>query len=144
MGDAAPNAFVLPRPNEVDQAHWDGLKRHELLIQRCTACSTFVWYPAEVCPSCHDLTLAWTPVEPAGTVYSFTVQHQRTGSRFDTEIPYIAAVVELREATGVLMGARLIDLDPDGVRIGLPVVGEWLDVNDDITLLRFRPKDNAR
>jgi len=143
MSDPAPNAFVLPRPTEVDQPHWDGLKRHELLVQRCTGCSVFVWYPAEVCPSCHELTLEWTPVEPAGSVYSFTVQHQRTGSRFDGEIPYVSAVVELRDAPGVTMGALLTGADPDSVSIGLAVSGEFVDATPEITLLRFRPAEGA-
>ena len=144
MTDAAPFAGVLPRPTEVDQPHWDGLKRHELLVQRCTGCSTFVWYPAEVCPSCHELALEWTPVEPAGTVYSFTVQYQRTGSRFDGDIPFVSAVVELRDAPGVTMGALLTGVDSDALRIGIAVVGEWVDANDEITVLRFRPEDNTQ
>ena len=142
MSDA-PFAGVLPRPTEVDQPHWDGLKRHELLVQRCTGCSTFVWYPAEVCPACHELALEWTPIEPAGTVYSFTVQHQRTGSRFDADSPYVSALVELRDAPWVTMGALLIGVDPDSVAIGMPVTGEFLEATPDITVLRFRPAEGV-
>lgn len=144
MGDRvmsdAPYAGVMPRPTEVDQPHWDGLRRRELLVQRCSACSTHVWYPAEVCPACHTFTLQWTPVEAAGEVYSFTVQHQRSGSRFDSDIPYVCALVQLRDAPEVTMGTLLVDADPDAVRIGLPVVGDFLDATSEITLLRFRPE----
>ena len=139
----APNAFVLPRPTEVDLPHWDGLKRHELLLQRCTGCATFVWYPAEICPTCHELTLEWTPVEAAGSVYSFTAQYQRTGSRFDGEIPYVSAVVELRDAPGVTMGARLTGVDPESVTIGMSVIGEFVDATPEVTVLRFRPAQGA-
>ncbi|HVW35141.1 MAG TPA: OB-fold domain-containing protein [Acidimicrobiia bacterium] len=139
MSDRSSNG-VLPRPTELDQPHWDGLKRHELLVQRCATCGGYVWYPSEVCPGCRDTTLEWTAVEPAGTVYSFTVQHQRTGSRFDGELPYVSAVVQLRDAPEITMGARLIDVEPDAVRIGLPVTGDFLDTPE-VTVLRFRPTE---
>lgn len=131
---------TLPHPNDIDRAHWEGLHRHELLVPRCSSCSTFVWYPAEICPRCHTGSLEWTPIEAAGEVYSFTVQHQRTGSRFDEDIPYVSAVVQLRDAPEVTLGALLVGVDPDAVRIGLAVVGDWLDATHDITLLRFRPE----
>jgi uncharacterized OB-fold protein len=143
MGDAPAYSKVLPRPTEIDQPHWDGLRRHELLVPRCSTCSGYVWYPAEVCPACRTSTLEWAPVAAAGEVYSFTVQHQRTGSRFDEDIPYVSAVVQLRDAPEVLMGALLVGIDPEAARIGLPVVGDWLDATPDITLLRFRPEESV-
>jgi hypothetical protein len=40
------------------------------------------------------------------------------------------------------MGTLLVDVDPDTVRIGMPVVGDFFDATSDVTLLRFRPEGN--
>jgi uncharacterized OB-fold protein len=84
--------------------------------------------------------MQWTPVAPTGEIYSFTTQYQRTGSKFDEDIPYTSVIVQLAEASEVTMGGLLVEADPDQVRVGLPVVGVFVDPTPEITLLQFRPQ----
>jgi hypothetical protein len=50
--------------------------------------------------------------------------------------PYAIAIVELEE--GPRMTARLVDCDPDAVKVGMPVVARYEDV-EGATLVAFRP-----
>jgi uncharacterized OB-fold protein len=129
----------LPRPTGIDHAYWDGLKAHELRVQRCDECGVLQWYPREMCSACSSFALSWTTVDPRGTVYSYTTQHHPTGSKFDGEIPYTVAVVQLEEAPEINLVGRLVGVPPDQVAVGMPVTAEYVDATEDFTLLLFHP-----
>jgi uncharacterized OB-fold protein len=42
------------------------------------------------------------------------------------------------------MPARLVDVDPATVEVGMPVEVVFDDVDDDLTLYRFRPQEQPR
>jgi uncharacterized OB-fold protein len=129
----------LPRPTPTDQAYWDGLKRHEVLVQRCDACGSLQWYPRQLCSACTSFALSWTPVEPKGTIYSFTTQHHKTGSKFDHELPYSVAVVALDVSPEIKLVGRIDNVDVEDVRIGMDVRGVFVDATEDVTFLHFEP-----
>ncbi|WP_223838123.1 bifunctional MaoC family dehydratase N-terminal/OB-fold nucleic acid binding domain-containing protein [Streptomyces venezuelae] len=128
-----------PRPviNRDNQGFWDGVRRHRLLIQRCTACTTlrFPWLPG--CNHCASPD--WDTVEAsgAGTVFSYVVMHHPPFPAFDP--PYAVALVELAE--GVRIISNITGVPYDTVRIGMPVQLEFLRVDDDFELPVFRASE---
>jgi uncharacterized OB-fold protein len=92
-----------------------------------------------MCSTCGSFDLTWESVNPAGKVYSFVVQHQRTGGRFDADLPFAAAVVTLTDEPHIRLFGRLVDVAVSRVHIEMPVIGHYLDVTDEVTLLVFRP-----
>jgi uncharacterized OB-fold protein len=130
----------LPRPTPVDQPYWDGLKAHRTLVQQCGDCGTRQWYPREMCSTCTSFALEWADVDPAGVLYTYTTQHHPTGSKFDADIPFTVAVVQLDAAPEINLVGRLVGVEPGDVRIGMSLVGEYLDATDEISLLLFRPR----
>ena len=72
-----------------------------------------------------------------GTIATFTVVHRAPTPAYQAEAPYALAYVELDE--GPRMPARLVDVDPATVEIGMPVEVVFDDVDDDLTLYEFRP-----
>ncbi|MER5930286.1 bifunctional MaoC family dehydratase N-terminal/OB-fold nucleic acid binding domain-containing protein [Streptomyces sp. NPDC002054] len=133
QGDPKP---LRPRPviNRDNQGFWEGVRRHRLLIQRCTACAAlrFPWLPG--CNHCASPD--WDTVEAsgAGTVFSYVVMHHPPFPAFDP--PYAVALVELAE--GVRMISNITGVPYDKVRIGMPVQLEFLRVDDDLELPVFR------
>jgi uncharacterized OB-fold protein len=127
----------LPRPDDVDGPYWEALRSHSLQVQECMTCGARQWYPREFCSSCNGIALKWTEIANDGVVYSFTTQHQKTGSKFDDDIPYTVALVELRDAPDVRVLGVLIDSDAEP-HVGMRVVGQFEDVTEEVTLLRFR------
>jgi len=140
---AAPMPKPRPLPTPVSQPFWDALRDERVVLQRCDACDRWVYYPRARCPGCLSDQLTWTTVGGLGTVYTFTVAEQPTAPPFADEVPQLLAVVELTE--GVRVSTTLVDVDPTGISVGLPVApvfdhGTSDDDHGGITLLRFRPR----
>ncbi|WP_405992227.1 bifunctional MaoC family dehydratase N-terminal/OB-fold nucleic acid binding domain-containing protein [Streptomyces sp. NBC_00986] len=108
-----------PRPvvNRDNAGFWEGVERHQLLIQRCTDCGTLrhPWLPG--CNACGGLD--WDTVEASGegTVYSYVVMHHPPFPAFAP--PYAVGLIELAE--GVRLVSNVVGVPFDKVRIGLPV-----------------------
>ncbi|WP_420313432.1 bifunctional MaoC family dehydratase N-terminal/OB-fold nucleic acid binding domain-containing protein [Streptomyces sp. YS-B37] len=108
-----------PRPvvNRDNAGFWEGVERHQLLIQRCTDCGTLrhPWLPG--CNACGGPD--WDTVEASGegTVYSYVVMHHPPFPAFDP--PYAVGLIELAE--GVRIVSNVVGVPYDKVRIGLPV-----------------------
>ncbi|WP_443063002.1 bifunctional MaoC family dehydratase N-terminal/OB-fold nucleic acid binding domain-containing protein [Streptomyces sp. NBC_00440] len=125
-----------PRPvvNRDNAGFWDGVARHQLLIQRCTSCSAlrFPWLPG--CNACGSPEWDTVAASGAGTVYSYVVMHHPAFPAFDP--PYAVGLIELAE--GVRMVSNVIGVPYDKVRVGLPVSLEFLRVDEDLELPVFR------
>ncbi|HEX2172107.1 MAG TPA: Zn-ribbon domain-containing OB-fold protein [Dehalococcoidia bacterium] len=127
----------LPKPSDLTRPFWEAAKRHELLIQRCSACGRYVFYPRPICDNCLSPDLQWTRVSGKGRVYSYTVIRQAASKRFAPDVPYLFAIVELAE--GPRMATNLVDCPLERARVGLPVEVFFDDVTDEYALVKFRP-----
>ncbi|MWA12230.1 OB-fold domain-containing protein [Streptomyces sp. BA2] len=125
-----------PRPviNRDNAGFWEGVARHQLLIQRCGGCQTlrFPWLPG--CNACG--ALVWDTVEASGegTVYSYVVMHHPPFPAFDP--PYAVGLIDLAE--GVRMVSNVVGVPSDKVRIGQPVRLEFQQVDKELELPVFR------
>nr|WP_141312145.1 bifunctional MaoC family dehydratase N-terminal/OB-fold nucleic acid binding domain-containing protein [Streptomyces spinoverrucosus] len=129
-------ADTRPRPvvNRDNAGFWEGVQRHELLIQRCADCRTlrFPWLPG--CDACGGLD--WDTVRAAGdgTVHSYVVMHHPPFPAFDP--PYAVGLIELVE--GVRIVSNVVGVPYDKVRIGMPVRLEFRRYDDELVLPVFR------
>ncbi|MFD8162305.1 Zn-ribbon domain-containing OB-fold protein, partial [Streptomyces malaysiensis] len=125
-----------PRPviNRDNAGFWEGVARHQLLIQRCVDCAAprFPWLPG--CGGCGSQR--WEAVEAsgAGTVFSYVAMHHPPFPAFDP--PYAVGLIELAE--GVRMVSGITGVPYDKVRIGMPVELEFLRVDEELELPVFR------
>ncbi|MFF4958059.1 bifunctional MaoC family dehydratase N-terminal/OB-fold nucleic acid binding domain-containing protein [Streptomyces sp. NPDC001222] len=132
-------AHRRPRPviNRDNAGFWEGVARHRLLFQRCTACDTprFPWLPG--CHACGSPE--WDTVEAAGagTVHSYVVMHHPPFPAFSP--PYAVGLIELAE--GVRIVSNVIGVPYDKVRIGMPVRLEFVRYDDELELPVFRAQD---
>jgi uncharacterized OB-fold protein len=126
-----------PAITTLDAPFWDALRRHELVVQECVACHRLRFVPTELCPHCYSPAATWTPVAGTGRVYTYTVVHRAPTPAYQAEAPYALAYVELDE--GPRVPARLVDVDPAEVEVGMPVEVVFDEVDPDLTLFRFRP-----
>ncbi|MGW8378462.1 bifunctional MaoC family dehydratase N-terminal/OB-fold nucleic acid binding domain-containing protein [Streptomyces sp. ODS28] len=130
-----------PRPviNRDNAGFWEGVARHELLIQRCEDCAAlrFPWLPG--CNACGSEHWSTVRASGRGTVYSYVVMHHPPFPAFDP--PYAVALVELAE--GVRMISDVTGVPYEKVRIGMPVELEFLRVDEELELPVFRAADSA-
>jgi uncharacterized OB-fold protein len=114
--DAPPR--VLPRLEDHNRAFWTGGGGGALMVGRCARCAMWVSPPAADCPDCGGVVEAH-PVSGRGTVFTYTVNHQPFNPA--VPVPYVIAIVELEEQTGLRIATNIVDCEPDSVRVGLPV-----------------------
>jgi uncharacterized OB-fold protein/acyl dehydratase len=130
-----------PRPvvNRDNAGFWEGVRRHTLLVQRCTGCGTLrhPWLPGCTACGCPD----WDTVEASGEgrVHSYVVVHHPPFPAFDP--PYAVGLVELAE--GVRMIGNVVGVPYDKVRIGLPVRLEFHMYEEELTLPVWRARESV-
>lgn len=98
---------------------WAAAAEGRLVVARCDACGATSHPPRGMCRTCRGRELSWVDVAGPGTVYSFTVNHQRWLP--DLEVPYAVVLVEFAGHPGVRVTGRLRGCEPDAVAIGMAV-----------------------
>jgi uncharacterized protein len=130
---------VLPTTEELSGFFWMSGKDGKLRFLQCSSCSYLIHPPAPICPECHSRDAAPTVVSGRGTLHSFTVNHQAWDGAGDV---YVIGLVEIDEQPGVRLTTNIVDIEPDEVRIGMPVEVVFED-HDPVYLPLFRPAGNA-
>lgn len=125
----------LPKPTATSRPFWDAAKRHELTLQRCGACNSFIYYPRDRCPQCLSEKLEWRRVSGHGKVYSYTVV-RRASTRSFADKPYVLAIVELDEGPRMTTN---VEAPVESIKVGMPVNVYFDDVTPDRTLVKFKP-----
>jgi len=111
-------------------AFWEAAGEGRLLVRRCTHCERPHYYPRAHCPFCASSKTEWEVASGLGEIYSFSVIRRATPI-------YIPAYVTLSE--GVTMLTNIVDCDPEGLRIGLPVRVTFRAVADGRQAPMFTP-----
>ncbi|HJM88614.1 MAG TPA: Zn-ribbon domain-containing OB-fold protein [Dehalococcoidia bacterium] len=127
----------LPTPDFDTEPFWTALKEHELRLQRCADCEKAYFYPRSLCPHCWSDNVQWERMSGRGTVYTYTIVRRAPHRAFTDDVPFVIAVVELEE--GPRMPVNLVDCPVDDVRVEMAVEIVFEDINDEITMPRFRP-----
>jgi uncharacterized OB-fold protein len=129
----------LPRITPDNKPFWEGLRQRRLVLPYCLNCQRPHLPPGPVCPWCFTERIEWRPASGGGKISTWTVVHKAWFPAFAAEIPYNVVQVELEE--GPRLTASMRGLPNENLRVGLPVVIEFDEVTSEITLPRFRPRD---
>ena len=133
-------SFPLPEVGFENEAFWTGGASGELRIHRCRACRLWLHPPQPVCRACYSTDVGPETAAGTGTVVTFTVNRQPWLPGL--EVPYVVAIVELDEQPGLRVVTRLVDVDPDTVRIGLRVAVRF-EAIEDVWLPLFAPAEDG-
>jgi uncharacterized OB-fold protein len=133
MSSSTPNT-PLPRPTALSKPYWDACRKGKLTVQQCKDCETLTFIPQHCCGKCLSENLEWVESSGRGTLYSFTTVHRPQQPAFD--VPYTVVVVELEE--GYYMLSNLRGVEPEDVKIGLPLEVVFEERSEEITLPLFQ------
>lgn len=124
-----PEGLPAPAPaaDNLEKPFWDGVNRHELMVQRCNACQTWQFGPEWVCHNCLSFDVGWEKVEPRGKVYSWERAWYPVHPALRDGVPYIVVLVELPQAGKVRMVGNLLGDPEQGVVIGSDVEAVFED-----------------
>lgn len=129
--------FDLPVPDPETQQFWDATKQGTLLIMHCNRCDEPYFYPRPFCPRCWSEDVEWREASGRATLYTWSVVHNNDLPPWPDRVPYVAAVVDLEE--GPRMMTIVTDCDPDDLEMGMDLVVDFEDYDEDITVPVFRP-----
>jgi uncharacterized OB-fold protein len=110
---------IPPAVTEETRPFWDAAAEGRLLVERCTACAAESFPPRGICRACRSRATELVEITGPGTVYTFTVNHQRWLP--DLEVPYAMVWVEFADHPGVRVPGRLRGCDIADVAIDLAV-----------------------
>jgi len=128
---------AVPAVTDLTRPFWDAAKAGRLAIQRCQDCQRYNHPPRPLCDACMSDKLAFEDVSGSGTVWSYTVMHQKSVAGFEESVPYLTALVELDEQEMLLLPSNMPGAAPDDVRIGQRVRVSFLPLDSDIVLPQF-------
>src|SRR6267143_1957319 len=83
--------------------------------------------------------IEWRPASGRGRISTWTVVHKAWFPAFAADIPYNVVQVELDE--GPRLTANVVGLPNERLAIGLPVTIDFDDVTAELTMPRFRPRN---
>jgi len=130
-------AKPLPNISDFNRPFWEGTRRHEFRLQRCNDCHR-VWAPnGPVCPHCFSVDYRWDKLSGRGKIASWVVFHKLYHPSFAKDIPYNVAFIELQEGPRII--ANVEGVENGALEIGMPVEVVFDDVNEEISIPRFRP-----
>ncbi len=128
--------FLAPEVDLDAREYWAQLRQHRLRLQLCGQCDKFRFPPLPSCPHCGMLGGEWRDASGRGTLYTWTEIVHPLDPRLKDEVPFTMALVDLEE--GPRIGGRLIGTTAARLRIALPVVARFDDVDDELTLVNFQ------
>lgn len=126
----------LPAVTDDTAPFWEGGAVGELRIHRCQECRVWFHPPSPVCPECLTFKVGPEVASGRATVATFTINEQPWSP--DMTVPFVLAIVELPEQTGVRLTTRMVECAPDQVYIGMAVEVAF-EAAEDIWLPLFRP-----
>lgn len=133
----------LPDLNDpLTRPFWEAAREGRLVMPECTACGYVQWPPERMCPECQHRERRWREVPAKGTLWSYAVYHRALDPAFADDIPYAVGLVEI-DGVGRKMYGLMLNDEAD-LKIGAPVHGVFVPVNDEVTFIRWRIDDEAQ
>jgi uncharacterized OB-fold protein len=93
---SAENGFPPLRRSAEAQPYWAGLRRGELLYQRCADCGP-IWFPRFACPRCLRTDISWHQAAGTGRLFSYSIVHHAADPYWKARVPYGVGVAAVDE-----------------------------------------------
>lgn len=126
----------LPTITPLERPFWDFAHRHELCMQRCSACQRYRYPVSPVCADCDSDAYEWARVSGHGKILSWVVFHRCYFPSFAGEMPYNVAMIALDE--GPIMVSNVLAPN-DSLRGNMPVEVVFEDATPEVSIPKFRP-----
>ena len=139
MTQQAPPPVTPPIPQPESDFYWGKCKEHELWLRHCKACDNTYFYPRDICPGCFSRDTDWIQSSGKAILHAFAIVYRAPVPAFRGKEPFVTAIVELEG--GARMPTNIVDCeaDPEHIKIGMALQVTFDDLDDKISLPKFRP-----
>lgn len=128
---------IFPRPSPETAIYWNACRDHQLMIQKCSNCNHYQFYPRIICTVCMSPNVEWVKASGSGEIISFTIVRHPVSKAYAKEVPYVVALIELAEGPGLM--SNIVECDVNSVKIGMQVEILFEDWSEEISIPKFRP-----
>lgn len=125
MIDLSTLSVPAPTPTELSAPFWEAVARRSFVLQHCTRCGRWVFYPRQICPHCWSADLVWEPASGLGRLATWSVIHRAGHPGWQPATPYVVGIVRLVEGPSML---SLILAAESGLGRDFPVRVAFTDV----------------
>lgn len=133
--------LVHPLVDNENRGYWEAAKKHELRIQKCQNCGLRVHPPRPMCPRCLSTEKEWALSSGRGIIYSWVNFVYDKSAYPGIKVPYAVVIVEM-EDEGIRILTNVVDMTPDDIYIGMPVQAVFDDIDDELTLVKFKKRED--
>lgn len=130
-GTTIPKPSILATPTT--STFWAALHQRQLLLSHCVDCGHTFHYPRERCPACWGSGIRSVAASGRGTVWSSTVVHRPGHPAWQSEAPYVVALVRLEE--GPVLVTNIVDAEPGRAVVGARVEAEYRASGDGVIVV---------
>ena len=123
--------------NPILAPHWEAAALGRLAMRYCLGCDTPQWPPRYNCVRCLGFDFEWREVADRGELFTYFVARKALHPSLADDVPYATAAVVL--PIGVKLLGRLVDVELDDIRIGMPVRARYVRRSLDVTLIYWAP-----
>lgn len=118
-------AFPYPIPEYGAEPYWAACNDEKLVMQQCDACTKFRWTPAPLCTHCAHDGFKWAELSGRGKVITWTVITHPIHPAAVAKVPYVVAIIEPVEQTGLRMVSNLVGADTNAIEVDAAVSVEF-------------------
>ena len=108
-------------------AHYRGLMKRKLLINRCDDCGRWIYPHRPLCPQCLSWNVTPTEVSGQGRLYMYTIIHQSRDPDNPLAEPMPVAAIELAEQKGLRYLSRVVNCPVDALDHDMQVSLIWIE-----------------
>lgn len=135
MNEVAP---LLPDvENPILAPHWEAAARGRLAVRFCLACAAPQWPPRYNCLTCHGFDFEWREVADRGQLFTYFIARKALHPSLVDDVPYATAAVAL--PIGIKILGQTVGVEPDDIRIGMPLRARYVQRSPDATLIYWEP-----
>ena len=123
--------------NNESKPYFEATKENKLVIQYCSHCNKYQFYPRVFCMNCFSDQIDWVESTGNGKVYSYSVVHKTAIAEMKDKVPYIIALIDLEE--GVRLMSHVVDIVEEDLVVGLDVSVVFREEIEGYKLPQFVP-----
>ena len=116
--------------------YWNGAKSEKLMLQYSKDSNEYFLYSRSLGNTINDENIEWKEVSGNGEIYSFTCVHAPAGEAFKDDVPYIVALITLKEGARII--SNIIVDKNEKIKIGDKVKVYFEKISEELTVPKFK------
>jgi uncharacterized protein len=131
--------ILFPQITDCNKHFYNSIENGELVALKCHDCQHTFLPPSNYCPQCLSEKVDWIVLSGEGTVYSWVEYHHAFHKVLENHIPYVVAIVELKEGPRLI--SNIIHYNLMTLKVGTPLEAVFTKGFSNFPIVQFIQKN---